>query len=57
MFTWITENISTIIVFAVLIAVMAIIVLNMIRNKRKGKSACGCGCAECAMKDACHNGR
>ena len=57
MFTWFLNNMSTIIVCAVLIATVAAIVASMIRNKKRGKSSCGCGCHECAMKDSCHTGK
>ena len=54
MFTWIMENMTTIIISAVLIIVVAAIIAGMVRNKRRGKSSCGCGCAGCSMNGACH---
>ena len=54
MFTWIMENMTTIIISAVLIIVVAVIIAGMVRNKRRGKSSCGCGCAGCSMNGACH---
>ena len=54
MFTWIMENMTTIIISAVLIFVVAAIIAGMVRNKRRGKSSCGCGCAGCSMNGACH---
>ena len=56
MLDWITANIGTIIICAVLIAVVAAIVISMIKKKRQGKSmTCGCGhCAGCPMSGACH---
>lgn len=54
MLTWFSQNIATIILCAVLIAVVAAIIIHMIKNKKKGKSACGCGCADCPMRSACH---
>jgi hypothetical protein len=29
----------------------------MIRDKKAGKSSCGCGCANCAMAGKCHSGK
>ena len=52
---WFTENLGTIIVSLVLIAIVALIVGKMIRDKKKGKSSCGCGCANCAMRGSCHS--
>ncbi len=54
MLIWLMENMATIIISAVLVFVVAAIIVNMIRGKRKGKSSCGCGCAGCAMNGACH---
>lgn len=55
MFTWIMENMGTIIVSAVLLAVVAAAIASMVHGRRKGKSSCGCGCAGCAMNGACHS--
>lgn len=54
MLTWIIDNIATIIICAVLIAIVAAIIVSMIRNKKKGKSSCGCGCSDCPMSSSCH---
>lgn len=55
MFTWISENIATIITCMILIAVVAAIIVSMVRGKKKGKSSCGCGCADCPMSGSCHS--
>ena len=56
MITWITNNIGTIIVCAVLIAIVAAIIVSMVRKKKAGKSViCSCGnCRNCAMSGTCH---
>ena len=58
MLIWLMENMATIIISAVLVFVVAAIIVNMIRGKRKGKSSCGCAnCpagSSCAMNGACH---
>ena len=54
MFTWLMENMATIIVSAVLVLVVAAAIASIVRGKRKGKSSCGCGCAGCAMNGVCH---
>ncbi|MGN0492883.1 MAG: FeoB-associated Cys-rich membrane protein [Acutalibacteraceae bacterium] len=54
MLAWLTDNIATIIICAVLIAVVAAIIVSMVRNKKKGKSACGCWCSDCPMSGSCH---
>lgn len=54
MFAWITTNLATIIIAAVLIAVCTLIIIKLRRDKKKGKTSCGCGCSGCAMKGMCH---
>ena len=52
--TWLMNNLSTIPVCRVLIAVVVLIINKMIKDKKKGKSSCGCGCSNCAMAGKCH---
>ncbi len=56
MFAWIAENYGALIVGAVLIAVVAAIIIGMIRKKKKGRSViCDCGnCRTCPMSGSCH---
>ena len=51
---WIIENIGSIIVIAVLLAIAALIVWGLVRRKKRGKSSCNCGgcngnCGCCPM--------
>ena len=55
MIAWMIENMATIILCAVLLAALAAVIVGMVRDKKKGKSSCGCGCANCAMSGACHS--
>lgn len=57
MLKFIIENLSSIIIGAVLIAAVVSIILSLRRNKKQGKSACGCGCADCAMSGVCRGGK
>ena len=57
MFEWLANNFVTIIICAVLIVVVVLIILSMIRDRKKGKSSCGCNCAHCAMAGACHSNK
>ncbi|MGN1062664.1 MAG: FeoB-associated Cys-rich membrane protein [Candidatus Scatosoma sp.] len=50
---WLTENLSTIIIAAILLAVLTAITTVLIKNKKKGKSPCGCGCKDCALHGCC----
>lgn len=57
MFTWIINNIWTIIICAVLIAIVAAIIVSMVKKKKAGKSVvCSCGsCKGCPMSGNCHH--
>ena len=54
MLQWISENIGTIAVGLVLLAVVILIVHIMMRDKKQGKSSCGGNCASCGGCCACH---
>lgn len=55
MFTWIINNIATIVVLLIVIAVVTLVVVKMIKDKKAGKKSCSCGCGGCPMKDTCHS--
>ncbi len=55
MLAWISKNIATILICLVLIIITAVIIAGIVRDKKKGKSSCGCGCADCPMSGTCHN--
>lgn len=48
---------GTLIVGLVVAAVLAAAAVKLIKDKRNGKSGCGCGCKNCAMAGKCHNVR
>ncbi|MDO5326033.1 MAG: FeoB-associated Cys-rich membrane protein [Clostridia bacterium] len=50
----ITENAGTIIVSLLLIAMITAIITHLLRNKKQGKSSCGCNCGSCPMSGSCH---
>lgn len=54
MLAWITGNIGTILISAVLLLVVVLIIRKLVKDKKKGKSSCGCNCAHCAMSGSCH---
>ncbi len=54
MLAWIAENIGTILITAALVLIVALITRKLIKDKKKGKSSCGCNCAHCAMAGSCH---
>ncbi len=52
--TWILTNLGTLVVTMVLLAVVGLVIWGMLRDRRKGKCTCGCGCQNCSMGRACH---
>ena len=55
---FIMNNLSTIIISAVLAVVFILIIANMIKKKRAGKSvSCNCGCSGCPSASVCHNNK
>lgn len=54
MLAFLSANIGTILAGLVVLLIIAGVIIHMIRNKKKGKSACGCGCDGCANASACH---
>ena len=48
------DIIPTLLICAGLAAIVVLIIAHLIKNKREGKSSCGCNCSGCAMKDKCH---
>lgn len=55
MLIWIKANLATVIISAVLLVIVAAIIVSIVKDKRRGKSSCGCKCASCPMSGSCHN--
>ena len=53
--TWFLNNIGTIIVLAVLLAIVLLIVFRIKKDRSEGKTSCGCNCKDCAMHGSCHS--
>ena len=56
MLDFLKENLSTIIIGLIILAVVVGIVAKMIKDKKKGKTSCncGCGCENCPSSSICH---
>ncbi len=54
MLEWFKVNWLTVAIVAVLAAAVLAIVLSLIRDRKKGCSSCGGGCAHCPMAGKCH---
>lgn len=57
MFEWLLANIGTIIVSFILGCIVALIIVKMYKNKKKGKSLCTGNCAHCSMCNSCHHNK
>lgn len=53
---WLSANGSTIIVGLAVLLVVSLIVRNIYKNKKAGKTSCSCGdgCGSCASSGMCH---
>ena len=47
MLNWLASNLATILISLVLLAIVALIVRYLIRQKKQGKSSCGGNCSCC----------
>ncbi len=57
MLNWLSAYYPTIIILLVLVGILTAIVMNMIKNKKAGKSSCGCGCKGCANSSFCNGNK
>ena len=55
MLQWIVANWATIAICVALAGMVTCILRSLIRQKKRGKSSCGCSCAHCAMHGSCHS--
>lgn len=54
MLVWVANYLPTVLICAVLVVIVGLIIFSLVRDKRRGKSSCGCNCAHCAMAGTCH---
>ncbi len=47
------DILPTVLILLGLGAVVTLIIRSLIRQKKAGKSSCGCGCASCPMNGKC----
>ena len=55
MWSFLAENGGTLLVGVLVLAVVVLVVLKILGNRRKGKSSCGCGCDHCPSSGMCHS--
>lgn len=54
MLAFLAENLGTIVVGLGLLLIVALILRKLVKDRRRGKTACGCGCEGCASRGLCH---
>ena len=54
MFQGIADNAGTILISLMLIGLVAWIIIGLRKDKKQGKSACGCNCSSWPMSGSCH---
>ncbi len=52
--SFISENLSTIIITLIIAVIFFSIIVKGIKNRKNGKHSCGCGCNGCAASEFCH---
>ena len=50
----IMDNAGTILISLALAGLVAWIICRMHKDRKQGKSSCGCNCGSCPMSGACH---
>ena len=57
MLSFLLDNLATIIIGLIVLLLAVLIIVKLVRDKRKGKSSCGCGCENCAMSKTCKSSK
>lgn len=57
MLEWISQNLATIIIAVIIVAIIVCIIIKMRRDKKSGKTSCGCGCDNCPSSSICHKSK
>ena len=57
MLKWIADNWLTVVVVLIVLGAVGGVIAAMVRDKKKGRSSCGCGCANCPMSGSCHKAK
>lgn len=52
---FLSENLATIIVSLILTAALILVVRKLYKDKKAGKSSCGCNCSGCPNSSVCHS--
>lgn len=53
--SFIIENLASIIVLLIVAAIVTLVIIKMVRDKKRGKHSCSCGCSGCPNSQSCHS--
>ncbi len=48
---------GTYIVAGIILAVVILIIVKLVKDKKQGKTSCGCGCSNCPGSSICHKAK
>lgn len=54
MLNFISTNLASIIIGAIVFIIVGAVFIKLIRDKKNHKSSCGAGCGGCPMSNDCH---
>ena len=57
MLNFLAPHWGSILIGAIIVIVVALVIVKMYRDHKKGKSSCGCGCSNCPSAGMCHKGK
>ena len=55
MIDWLASNWINILIIALVGIAVFFAIRSMVKDKKAGKSSCGCNCSNCAMAGKCHS--
>lgn len=55
MLLFLQENGGSIVIGVLLLSVIACVVWQLMRNRKQGKTSCGCDCSSCPSCGLCHD--
>ena len=55
MLDFFVNNWGTLLAGVIVLAVVILVIVKLIRDKKNGKKACGCDCGHCAASAGCHH--
>lgn len=41
--------------FILVVGIIVLAVYSLVKDKKSGRTSCGCGCSNCAMNGECHS--